>query len=102
MVIASTFVDAPRHEDFERPRVDPSSLEALESPSKSHTVFPSSHSDPSSCLSPSIAVEARVVSSSALRRRYKIENRSPSLKGCMERPDEYEHAVKYLGLLEVR
>jgi hypothetical protein len=36
----------------------------------------------------------------ASRRQYKIENPPTSLKGCMERPDEYERAVKYWALLE--
>jgi hypothetical protein len=75
-------------------------LEALESPSRSPYSPPSSPSGPSSCSYPSIAVEVPVISSSALRRRYKIENPPPSLKGCMERPDEYERAVKHWALLE--
>jgi hypothetical protein len=41
-----------------------------------------------------------MISLSASRRRYKIENPHPSLKGCMERPDEYERAVKHWTLLE--
>jgi hypothetical protein len=41
-----------------------------------------------------------VVSSSSSRRRYKIENPPSSLKGYMERPDEYERAVKNWALLE--
>jgi hypothetical protein len=41
-----------------------------------------------------------VISSSASRRRYKIENPPLSLKGCIERPDEYERAVKHWALLE--
>jgi hypothetical protein len=75
-------------------------LEALKSPSRSPHSPPSSPSGPSSCSSPSIAVEVPVVSSSASRRRYKIENPPPSLKGCMERPDEYELAVQHWALLE--
>jgi hypothetical protein len=75
-------------------------LEALESPSRSPHSPPSSPSGPSSCSSPSIAVEAPVVSSSASRRQHKIENPPPSLKGCMERSDEYERAVKHWALLE--
>jgi hypothetical protein len=75
-------------------------LEALESPSRSPHSPPSSPSGPTSCSSPSIAVEVPVISSSASRRRYKIENPPPSLKGFMERPDEYERAVKHWALLE--
>jgi hypothetical protein len=75
-------------------------LEALESPSRSPHSPPSPPSGPSSCSSPSIAVEVPVISSSASRRRYKIENPPSSLKGCMERPDEYERAVKNWALLE--
>jgi hypothetical protein len=75
-------------------------LEALESPSRSPHSPPSLPSGPSSCSSPSIAVEVPAISSSASRRRYKIENPPPSLKGCMERPDECERAVKHWALLE--
>jgi hypothetical protein len=75
-------------------------LEALESPNRSHHSPPSSPSGPSSCSSPSIAVEVPVISSSASGRRYRIENPPSSLKGCMERPDEYERAVKHWALLE--
>jgi hypothetical protein len=70
-------------------------LEALESLGRSPHSPPSSPSGPSSCSSPSIAVEVPVISSSASRRRYKIENPPPSLKGCVERPDEYKRAVKH-------
>jgi hypothetical protein len=75
-------------------------LETLESPNRSPHSPPSSPSGPSSCSSPSIAVEVLVISLSASRRRYKIENPTPSLKGCMERPDEQERAVKHWALLE--
>jgi hypothetical protein len=75
-------------------------LEALESPRRSPHLPPSSPSGPSSCSSPLIAGEVPVISSSASRRRYKIENPPPSLKGCMERPNEYECAVKHWALLE--
>jgi hypothetical protein len=43
-----------------------------------------------------------VVFWSASRRRYKIENRPPFLKGYMERPDEYERAVKHRALMEAK
>jgi hypothetical protein len=75
-------------------------LEALESPRGSPPSPASSPSGTTSCSSPSIAVEVPVVSSSASRRRYKIENPTPSLKACMERPDEYDRAVKHWILLE--
>jgi hypothetical protein len=75
-------------------------LEALELPSRAPHSPPSSPSGLSSCSSPSIAVEVPVVSSSASRRRDNIENPSPSLNGCMERPDEYKCAVKRWYLLE--
>jgi hypothetical protein len=75
-------------------------LEALESLSRSPYSPQSSPSGPSSCSYPSIAVDVPVISSSASRRRFKIENPPPSLKGCMERPDEYERAVKRWALLE--
>jgi hypothetical protein len=75
-------------------------LEALESPSRSPHSPLSSPPRPSSCSSPSIVVEVPVISSSASPRRYKIENPPPSLKGCMEWPDEYERAVKHWALLE--
>jgi hypothetical protein len=41
-----------------------------------------------------------VVSSSASHRRYKIENPPLSLKGCVERPDEYKRAVKHWAILD--
>jgi hypothetical protein len=75
-------------------------LEALESPSRSPHSPPSSPSGPSFCSSPSIVVEVPVISSSASRRWYKIENTPSSLKGCMERPGDYERAVKHWALLE--
>jgi hypothetical protein len=75
-------------------------LEALESPSRLPHSPPSLPSGPSSCSSRLIAVEVPVIFSSAPRRRYKIENPPPSLKGCMERPDEYERAVKHWALLD--
>jgi hypothetical protein len=75
-------------------------LEALESPSRSYVSPPSSPSGLSSCASPSIAVKVLVISLSASRRRFKTEITPPSLKGCMERPDEYERAVKHWALLE--
>jgi hypothetical protein len=75
-------------------------LEALESPRMSPHSPRSSPSGPSSSLSPLIAVEVPVVFSSASRRRHKIGNPPPSLKGCVERPDEYERAMKHWALLE--
>jgi hypothetical protein len=47
-----------------------------------------------------IPVEVPVISSSASRRRYKIENPPSSLKRCMKWPDEYERAVKHWDFLE--
>jgi hypothetical protein len=75
-------------------------LKALDLPSRSPHSPPSSPSGPSSCSPSSITVEVPVVSLSASRRLFKIENPPPSLKGCMERPDEYERAVKHWALPE--
>jgi hypothetical protein len=100
IVTASTFVDAQYTKMLNALESILHRFEALESPSRSSHSPPSSPSGPSSCSSLSIAVEAPVVSSSASRRWYKIGNRSPSLKGCMEWTDEYEREAKHSPLLE--